>query len=257
MTEPYRQPSTGVLITGGASGIGLASAEAVAAVGRSVALVDRDGDRARDAAARIAQEHDVDAVGWEADVTADAEVLAEVVAACGTAIGPIGGLVHAAGAVLVATVDEITVAQWDSVLDVNLRAYVMISQAALPEIRGAGPGGSIVGISSIEALLGQPAIPAYCASKAGVLGATRSMAQLLAPQGIRVNAVCPGYVLTPMLAPALARPGVQEGMVGRTPLGRLAEPIEIGRVVRFLLSDDASYVTGIELVVDGGLTHMG
>ena len=164
---------------------------------------------------------------------------------------------HAAGTVLVATVDEITVAQWDSVLDVNLRAYVMTSQAVLPEIRRAGPGGSILGVASIEALLGQPAIPAYCASKAGVLGATRSMAQHLAPEGIRVNAVCPGYVRTPMLAPALTHPGVEEHMIGQTPLGRLAEPMEIGRVVRFLLSDEASYVTGIELAVDGGLTHRG
>jgi NAD(P)-dependent dehydrogenase (short-subunit alcohol dehydrogenase family) len=257
MTEPWRVPSTGVLITGGASGIGLASADAVAAVGRSVALVDHDGDRAHDAAERITHEHGVDAVGLAVDVTGDADVLAEAVAACGAAIGPIGGMVHAAGAVLVATVDEITVAQWDSVVDVNLRAYVMMSQAVLPEIRRAGPGGSIVGIASIEALVGQPAIPAYCASKAGVLGATRSMAQHLAPEGIRVNAVCPGYVRTPMLAPALTYPGVEEHMIGQTPLGRLAEPMEIGRVIRFLLSDESSYVTGIELAVDGGLTHRG
>jgi NAD(P)-dependent dehydrogenase (short-subunit alcohol dehydrogenase family) len=229
----------------------------VAAVGRSVARVDRDGDGAHDAAARIAKEHDVDAVGVGADVTDEADVLAEVVTTCGSAIGPIGGLVHAAGTVLVASVEEITVAQWDSVLDVNLRAYVMISQAVLPEIRRAGPGGAIIGIASIEALLGQPAIPAYCASKAGVLGATRSMAQHLAPEGIRVNAVCPGYVRTPMLAPALVHPGVEDHMIGQTPLGRLAEPMEIGRVVRFLLSNESSYVTGIELAVDGGLTHRG
>jgi NAD(P)-dependent dehydrogenase (short-subunit alcohol dehydrogenase family) len=257
MTQPGSQPSTGVLITGGASGIGLASADAVAAVGRSVALVDRDGDQAREVAARIAREHGVDAVGMGVDVTGGADVLTEAVANCRASIGPIGGLVHAAGTVLVASVDEITVEQWDSVLDVNLRAYVMTSQAALPEIRRAGPGGSIGGGATIEALIGQPAIPAYCASKAGVLGATRSMAQHLAPEGIRVNAVCPGYVRTPMLAPALTHPGVEEHMIGQTPLGRLAEPVEIGRVIRFLLSDEASYVTGIELAVDGGLTHRG
>jgi NAD(P)-dependent dehydrogenase (short-subunit alcohol dehydrogenase family) len=257
MTPECGEPSTGVVITGGASGIGLACAEAVAAVGRSVSLVDLDGERADKAAAQIADEHGVKTVGLGVDVTAGADVLADCVASCRSAIGPIGGLVHAAGTVVVATVEEITVDQWDLVLDVNLRAYVMASQAVLPEIRRSGPGGSIVGIASIEALLGQPSIPAYCASKAGVLGATRSMAQHLAPEGIRVNSVCPGYVRTPMLAPALAQPGVEEHMVGQTPLGRLAEPPEIGRVVRFLLSDEASYVTGIELAVDGGLTHQG
>jgi NAD(P)-dependent dehydrogenase (short-subunit alcohol dehydrogenase family) len=257
MAQPCSEPSTGVVVTGGASGIGLAIADAVASVGRPVALWDREGVAAASAALRISGDHGVDAIGVNVDVTGVGDVLTEAVNVSRQAIGPIGGLVHAAAIVQLGSVDEITIEQWDSVLNVNLRAYVLVTQALLPEIRRAGPGGSIVGIASIEALLGQPTIPAYCASKAGLLGATRSMAQHLAPEGIRVNAVCPGYVWTPMLAPALAQRGVEERIVNRTPLGRLAEPEEIGRVVRFLLSDDASYVTGIDLAVDGGLTHMG
>jgi NAD(P)-dependent dehydrogenase (short-subunit alcohol dehydrogenase family) len=114
----------------------------------------------------------------------------------------------------------------------------------------------VVGIASINAILGNAANPAYGASKAGLLGASRSMADRLAADGIRVNSVCPGYVRTPMLMPAIESGSEAGQRMQTTPmLGRLAEPDEIARAVRFLLSDDASYITAEELVVDGGVVR--
>jgi NAD(P)-dependent dehydrogenase (short-subunit alcohol dehydrogenase family) len=113
---------------------------------------------------------------------------------------------------------------------------------------------AIVGIASVEALIGNGMIPAYCASKAGLLGLTRSLAHRLGLEGIRVNAVCPGAVDTPMLAPVLAIEEARKELTKRIPLRRVAEPADIARVVRFLLSDDAAYVHGAAIVVDGGMT---
>ena len=121
----------------------------------------------------------------------------------------------------------------------------------------AGSGSAIVHISSIEAFTGNTWLAAYCSSKAGLLGLTRASSQTFGPDGIRVNAVCPGAVDTPLLAPLLAIPGTRDDLERRTPLGRLAQPDDIARVVRFLLSDEASYVNGTSLVVDGGMLAVG
>jgi len=159
--------------------------------------------------------------------------------------------VHAAGVVSVETIGSLTEDRWDFVLDVNLRALAILAQALAPDLT-ATPGAAIVGISSIEGLVGHPAIPAYCASKAGLLGLTRSLALALAPEGIRVNAVCPGFIETPLFSPAVAAEGARAAYEGRIPMGRLGQPDDIATVVRFLLSDDARYVTGTDVVVDGG-----
>jgi NAD(P)-dependent dehydrogenase (short-subunit alcohol dehydrogenase family) len=111
-----------------------------------------------------------------------------------------------------------------------------------------------VGIASIDALVGHAFNGPYCASKGGLVALTRSLAVELGPAGIRVNAVCPGYIDTPMLAPSLGAPGAREHMSADSALGRLGRPEEIGGVVRFLLSDDASFITGAAIVVDGGTT---
>ncbi|HLH28058.1 MAG TPA: SDR family oxidoreductase, partial [Acidimicrobiales bacterium] len=133
---------------------------------------------------------------------------------------------------------------------------VMVTKALVGPLGRAGAGSAVVLVSSIEGLFGSAVLPAYCASKGGVLGVMRSMAQHFAASGVRVNAVCPGTVDTPMLAPALALPGLREQLEARTPLGRLGEPEEIARPVRFLLSEEASFVTGTYLTVDGGMTSV-
>jgi len=247
-------PSTGVIVTGGASGIGRASARALAEAGRPVACWDLHADGAASAADEIARELGVAALGVGIDVT-KSSAFPDAVARSRAALGTIGGLVHAAGAVSGDPIGALTEENWAKVVDVNLRAHALLVQALLDDLR-ANPGSAVVGIASIEAIIGHGAIPSYCASKAGLLGLTRSIADRLAPDGVRVNAVCPGYIETPMLAPALQAPGGRERLEENTPLRRLGRPEEIGRAVRFLMSDDASYVTGTHLVVDGGATSV-
>jgi NAD(P)-dependent dehydrogenase (short-subunit alcohol dehydrogenase family) len=246
-------PASGVVVTGGASGIGRACAAALAEVGRPVAIWDRNGEGAETAAREIASGFRVAAVGLAIDVT-DPAALPAAADRSRRAIGSIGGLVHAAGIVRVDGIGSLDAASWDAVLDVNLRAEALIVQALADDFRRAGAGSAVVGISSIEGVIGAGGIPAYCASKAGLLGLTRSLADQLGPEGIRVNAVCPGYIDTPMTAAVLALPGFRERFVGQAPLRRIGRPEDIARAVRFLLSDEAAFVTGTHLVVDGGVT---
>jgi len=242
------RPNTGVVVTGGASGIGRSCAQALADVGRPVAVWDLDEVGAQETAASL----DVTAIGVGVDV-ADDDAVAAAAARTRDALPSIGGLVHAAGIVVVQPIGSIDFNDFRRVLDVNLTALATITQALLPDLGAAMPGSAVVGIASIDAMVGSAVVPAYCASKSGVLGLTRSMAATLGPLGIRVNAVCPGYIETPMMADGLAVPGVREHFAGAAPLGRIGQPEDIATVVRFLLSDDAAFVTGQAIVADGGV----
>lgn len=243
-------PTTGVVVTGGGSGIGRAVCLALADAGRPVAAWDLDGAGAAETAAMCSS---VGTHHLGIDVRAS-DGLPAAVAAAREALGPIGGLVHAAGVSGPMPIDFMTDDAWDAVLDVNLRAEAMLARAFTEALREAMPGAAIVGIASVEAIIGNGMIPAYCASKAGLLGLTRSLAHRFGLEGIRVNAVCPGAVDTPMLAPVLGMPDAKRQLEGRIPLRRIAQPADIAKVVRFLLSDDASYVHGAAIVVDGGMT---
>jgi NAD(P)-dependent dehydrogenase (short-subunit alcohol dehydrogenase family) len=253
--DPLGTPATGVVVTGGASGIGAAICAALAEVGRPVGVWDRDGGGAEQVAGRC-RAQGVAAHGEAVDVTDD-DAIAGSAAATADALGPVGGLVHGAGVVHAALDDVIDVDTWDRVVATHLRAYAFVVRAVLPELRRAGPGAAIVGISSIEGLVGHGAIPSYTAAKHGMIGLTRSLAHRLGPEGVRANAVCPGYIETPMLAPAVASEEARAQLEGRVPLGRLGAPADVASVVRFLLSDEARYVHGAAVVVDGGVTAIG
>jgi NAD(P)-dependent dehydrogenase (short-subunit alcohol dehydrogenase family) len=243
-------PTSGVVITGGASGIGLATAHAVAEAGRPVALWDLHLDRAAEAAEAVAKAHGVTAVGMAVDVR-DTPALADAADAAAEAIGTVGAVVHAAGVPDAVDLPDLTDKTWDPLIEVNLRAYAMVVQAFLGQLRANAPDAAVVGIASIHGIVANPANPAYAASKAGVLGLTRSMAIRFAPEGIRVNAICPGFIDTPML-PDMGE--LRARFASSSPMGRLGQPSEIGKTARFLLSTDASYITGTYVVVDGGTT---
>jgi NAD(P)-dependent dehydrogenase (short-subunit alcohol dehydrogenase family) len=244
------RPTSGVVVTGGASGIGLATAHAVAEVGRPVAIWDLHLDRATEAADAVAKAHGVATIGMAVDVR-DTQALPEAAEEAVTAIGTIGGLVHAAGVPDAVDLPDLTDKTWDPLLEVNLRAYAMIVQAFLPQLRANAPDAAVVGIASIHGIIAQGVNPAYAASKAGVLGLTRSMAVRFATEGIRVNAICPGFIDTPML-PDIG--DLQTRLAGHAPMNRLGRPEEIGATARFLLSTEASFITGAQIVVDGGCT---
>jgi NAD(P)-dependent dehydrogenase (short-subunit alcohol dehydrogenase family) len=250
------RPATGVLVTGGASGIGRHTALALAEVGRPVMVWDVNAEGASETVHLCRKQFGTAAEWSEVDVSAGEVFLSEAVAAAASALGSLGGFVHAAGVPGPMSVDVLDEAVWDSTLDVNLKSAVMIMKALVEPFRRAGPGSAIVLVSSIEGLFGSAFLTAYCASKSGVLGAMRSIAHYFGASGIRVNAVCPGAVETPMLAPALALPGMRDQLEERTPMHRLAEPSEIARPIRFLLSEEASFITGTHLTVDGGLTSI-
>jgi len=248
-------PATGVLVTGGASGIGRATALALAEVGRPVMVWDLNAEGAAETT-RDCRERYGTVAEWAGVDVGDSAALPEAVAAAEASLGSLGGFVHAAGVAGAMTVDAIDEETWDSTLGVNLKSAVMITKALTGPFERAGAGSAIVLVSSVEGLFGSSVLTAYCASKGGVLGVMRSIAQHFGILGIRANAICPGAVDTPMLAPALSLPGFRGQLEQRTPMGRLAEPAEIARPIRFLLSEEASFVTGAYLTVDGGLTSI-
>jgi len=249
-------PGTPVVVTGGASGIGRATCRALAEVGRAIAVWDLNGAGAKTVADECADEFGVSTCSLAVDVRDPAAINAGVEPTL-AALGAVGGLVHAAGIPAAPVADPLDAIGFDTVLQVNLRAEATLVRAFLPALRDAQPGSAIVGIASIEGLIGHGAIPAYTASKHGLIGLTRSLAHALGSERIRVNAVCPGYIETPMFLPAVSMPGAREAYESKIPMHRLGMPEDVARLVRFLLSDEASYIHGSAVVVDGGVTASG
>lgn len=247
------------VITGAADGIGWATAQCLAAVGWHVALLDMQGDLAQARASDLGVGH----TGWACDVT-DANAVKQCVVSIRDTHGSIDALVNNAGIAdqTLPTLQQ-DIDAFDRVLAVHLRGTFLMSQHVIAcmteQARDAhGVRGAIVNIGSIASVGGIPGRNAYCAAKAGVLGMTRALASEWARRGIRVNAVAPGYVKTALVA-KLAEQGAIDGaaIAHRTPMGRMAETAEIAQAIAFLVSSQASYITGAVLPVDGGWMALG
>jgi glucose 1-dehydrogenase len=253
MSNDIRFGLTGrvAIVTGGAQGIGEACVRRLAADGAAVALWDVDDARGRALAAalqgdgaRVAYRH--------CNVASKGDVDAALAATLAT-FDRVDGLFNNAGIFRAAPFLEITEADWDAVIDVNLKGHFLVGQAVAQQMVSQGGGGAIVNMSSVNARLTIASIASYNASKGGIDQLTRVMALALADHGIRVNGVAPGTIATELAAKAvLTSEEAKARILSRTPMKRLGEPAEIASVVAFLLSDAASYMTGETVLVDGG-----
>ena len=243
------------LITGAGSGIGRASALRFAAEGARVVVADWKPDGGRETVARIQATGGV-ALFVETDVSQEEDVR-RMVATAVEAYGRLDILFNNAAVQVFGTIPETPTSDWQRVLDVNLKGVYLGCKYALPRMIAQG-GGSIVNMSSTLGFVGDPAMPAYGATKGGILAMTKAMAQAHGRQNIRVNCICPGDVDTPIVQeyfdqqpdPAEARRRV----AAHYALGRIAQPEEIAQVALFLASDESSFLTGTAIVADGGLT---
>lgn len=247
----FRLDGKVALITGSTRGLGLAMAEAMIASGASVVVNGRDEATV---AACVAALDDTGGVasGLAFDV-ADSDAAAAAVDAVVEQHGHIDILVNNAGINRRAPIEDFAPDDWRAVLDVNLDAPFTLAKAAARHMVAAGTG-RIVNTASVMGTVARPTIPAYVTSKAGLTGMTKALAVELAPHGITVNAVGPGYVATEMNTALVNDPAFNQVVVDRTPVGRWGTPAEIAAAVVFLASDEASYITGQTLLVDGGMT---
>jgi len=239
------------LITGAAQGIGFAAAQKLAEDGFRILLADINKDGVIDAAGRIGQ----DSVGLACDMGNSGEINA-MFDHISDAFGPLTVLVNNAGIARPGDFLDTSLEDFKAVIDVNLTGTFLATQRAARMMVDHKIKGAIINMSSINAVVSIPTIPAYCASKGGVMQLTKATSLALAPHGIRVNAVGPGSIDTEMLAGVNANPEAMQMVMSRTPLKRIGRPEEIASVIAFLASDAASYITGETIYADGGRLGM-
>lgn len=244
----------GALVTGAARGIGLEVTRRLLSEGCRLFLCDRDAKELAVASEGLGP-------GVEGTATCDVGVEAEVERTCEAAsdsLGRVDVLVNNAGIAVLNPVTETTAEEWDEVLRVNLRGCFLVARAVARRMAADGGGGAIVNMSSTNGLVAEVGYGAYNASKAGLVLLSQTMAAELGPSGVRVNHVCPGYIVTPMSAELDDPQFVERYIRDHIPLGRTGTPEDVASAVAFLASDDSAFVTGTAVVVDGGqLAHSG
>lgn len=246
------------LITGGAHGVegelmgfGGAAAHLFVQEGAKVVITDIDFNNGEKTASQL-RDAGYDALFTKLDVTNEQE-WENAVRTTVTTFGKLDILVNNAGTSGHGTVEQTTEETWDNQMNVHAKGVFLGTKYAIPEMRKAG-GGSIINISSIWGIVGSPGSTAYHAAKGAIRIFTKSAAVQYARENIRINSIHPGFVTTPMTTPALRDPERLDWMLGRIPMGRLGDPHEIAKGIVYLASDEASYVTGSELTIDGGMT---
>jgi 2-deoxy-D-gluconate 3-dehydrogenase len=248
--DQFSLKGKGALVTGGSRGLGRAIALGLAEAGADIALIARTE---RDLAEAAEQVDDTGATAWPlATDLRDIEGIADAVAKARRALGRLDIVVNAAGTIARVAARQYPESQWDPVLDLNLKAVFFVCQAAANIMMDASRGGSIINIASLLSVMGRPTIPAYAASKGGVVQLTKALAVEWAPHGIRVNAIGPGYFETEMTRPLRDDPKLRAWVNSRIPMGRWGRPNDLQGAAVFLASDASAYVTGQAVYVDGG-----
>ena len=240
------------LVTGGTRGIGRAVAEELLALGASVMIVARTGADVDAAIAELGARGPITGIAADLAVAADRARIADAVARR----GPLHVLVHNAATNVRRPLVDYDDATIERLIALDLTAPLLLSRDLHPQLRAAG-GASVVHVGSVAGSLALPTGVAYAAAKAGLAQAARTLALEWARDGIRVNTVSPWYTNTPLVEPVLADPAKLAEIVARTPLGRVAEPREVAAAIAFLALPAASYITGQELLVDGGMSIQG
>lgn len=240
-----------IVVAGGASGIGRATVELALANGCKVGILDADVAKL-DAALRAVNRDDATVTGQVIDVR-DEHAVTHAIAEIENTLGPIDGLVNSAGISRPAMADSLSLDGWKAVLDVNLQGSFLLAREVGKRMLRRGKG-SIVMVSSVDGFGGHAARSHYTSSKFGVIGLVKSLAIEWGRFGVRVNAVCPGIVDTPLLRANIRADHIKDVMEDRVPMGRLSSGEDQAKAILFLLSDAAGYITGIGMPVDGGLT---
>jgi NAD(P)-dependent dehydrogenase (short-subunit alcohol dehydrogenase family) len=236
---------TVAVITGGSTGIGRAIAAKYVEYGAEVVIANRSEGTGRETADELGCEF------RQCDVT-DYEQVEHLVESTVDEHDRLDALVNNAGIGRAGTVEDMSLADWEDVIRTNLTGVMHGSRAALPYLKRTD--GCIVNVASIYGLVAGPGSAAYSAAKGGVVNLTREMAVDYAGEGVRVNSICPGFVETPMTDDYLDQEQFYEFVRGQTPMGRVARPEEVAGIAMFLASDEASYITGANVPVDGGWT---
>lgn len=246
------------LITGAGSGIGRATAILFAKEGAKIVVADINEEGANETV-RLIKVNGGEAIAVKTDVTKENDI-ERMVKISVQKYGKIDILFNNAGVSLIGNLIDTTEEEWDRTININLKGIFLCSKHIIPEMMKQG-GGTIVNAGSEAGIVGHANYTVYCASKGGVIELTRAMAVELAPHNIRVNCTCPGWILTPMAErefpkfyPGKSREEAIQSIAKSTPMGRIGKPEDVARAVLFLASDEASYVTGAALRIDGGLT---